>query len=395
MSINVTNRLHATEVDPDELAYIVLSFFGRGSNGGSRKPRYFKEGTEDSYIEFEYGKRGNLLKITAQPTLIETDLDTLQESIQQKLIDNQVEKIGQSVAFSFPSIKGYFRYDNLFQINPSLELLPDTHPLQIPFLLQFRYKSCDDFAIISRRKRAALTRYTRYLNVIANEVVEPPPRYTEQLWVYADDTKSSVWKQAGYIPPVALGDLEAFTPFEDTQRIDICEPNDYYKRSGSGFEGGLSLPNIATHLLDKVHSLRATDLEKFDRSAVWFKMSHDVYSTSSSSSFNALATSIECLLPENKSRCECCGQPVYEITRRFLDFLIAYAQPSPELQTEIVKLYKKYYPMRSGLTHGSALLASDLKPWAFMSEKSQEEYMIRLALHDTVRIAIINWLYQR
>jgi len=29
MSINVNNRLHATEVDPDELEYIVLSFFGR------------------------------------------------------------------------------------------------------------------------------------------------------------------------------------------------------------------------------------------------------------------------------------------------------------------------------------------------------------------------------
>jgi hypothetical protein len=115
MSINVTSRLHATEVDSDELANIVLGFFGRGSNGGSRKPRYFKEGAEDSYIEFEYGRRGNLLKITAQPTVAEADLNTLQESVQQKLIDNQVKKIGQSVAFSLPSIKGYFRYGNLFQ----------------------------------------------------------------------------------------------------------------------------------------------------------------------------------------------------------------------------------------------------------------------------------------
>src|SRR5437016_7667696 len=98
MSIDMTNRLHVAEVDSDELAYIVLGLFGRGSNGGTRKPRYFKEGTEDSYIEFEYGKCGNVLKITAQPTVAEADLNTLQESVQQKLIDNQVEKIGQSVA---------------------------------------------------------------------------------------------------------------------------------------------------------------------------------------------------------------------------------------------------------------------------------------------------------
>ena len=235
----------------------------------------------------------------------------------------------------------------------------------------------------------------RYLNIIANGVVEPPPRYTEQLWVYADDLKSSVWKQAGYIPTDDLSDLETFTPFEDTQRIDICEPNDYYRRSGFGFGEDLSFPTIASRLLDKISSLNAADLEKFNRSAVWFKMSHDVYSTSSSSSFNALATSIECLLPENKSECKCCGQPVYEITKKFLDFLKKYAQPTPELQTEIEKLYKKYYPLRSSLTHGSALLDADLKPWAFMSEKSQEEYIIRLALHNTVRIAIINWLNQR
>jgi hypothetical protein len=395
MSIDMTNRLHVAEVNSDELAHIVLGFFGRGSNGGSRKPRYFKENTEDSYIEFEYGKRGNLLKITAQSTVAEADLNMIQERVQQKLIDKQVDKIGQSVAFSCPPIKGYFRHDNLFQINPSLELPPDTHPLQFPFLLQYRYKSCDDFVINGRRKLAALTRYTRYLNVIANGVVEPPPRYTEQLWVYADDAKSSVWKQAGYIPSNALEDVEVFTPFEDARRIDIFEPSDYYKRGGFGLGEGLSLPKITSYLLDKINSLSATDLEKFDRSAVWFKMSHDVYSTSSSSSFNALATSIECLLPENKSKCECCGQPVYEITRRFMDFLKEYAKPSPELQTEIEKLYKKYYPMRSSLTHGSALLDSDLRPWAFMSEKSNEESMIQRALHDTVRIAIINWLNQR
>lgn len=154
------------------------------------------------------------------------------------------------------------------------------------------------------------------------------------------------------------------------------------------------MPTIASHLLDKISLLNATDLERFNRSAVWFNMSHDVYSRSSSSSFNALATSIECLLPENTSTCTCCGQPVYQITKKFLDFLKTYAQPNPELQMEIEQLYKKYYPLRSNLTHGSALLDADLRPWAFMSEKSQEEYLIRLALHNTVRIAIINWLNQ-
>ena len=395
MSIDITNRLYALEVDPDELASIVLGFSGRGSNGGTRRPRYFKEGAEESYIEFEYGKRGNLLKVTAQPTVAEADLKTLRQVVRQKLIDNQVEKIGQSVAFSLPSVKGYFRYGDLFQVNPSLELPPDTYPLQFPFVLQYRYTSCDDFAINGRRRLAALTRYTRYLNVIANGIIEPPPRYTEQLWVYADDVKSSVWKQAGYIPSVTLGDLEAFTPFEDAQRIDIFEPGDYYGRMGFGLGEGLVLSNITSYLLDKINALNATDREKFDRSAVWFKTSYDVFSRSSSSSFNALATAIECLLPENKATCDSCGQPVYKITERFMDFLKTYAQPSPELQAEIEKLYKKYYPMRSSLTHGSALLDADLRPWAFVSEKSHEESMIQRALHSTVRIAIINWLSQR
>jgi ribosome biogenesis GTPase A len=135
MSIDMTKRLHATEVDSDELAKNVLSFFGRGSNKGTRKPRYFKEKSEDSYIEFAYDKRGNLLRITAQPTVSKADLKAIQEMVKQKLIDKQVEKIGQSVAFSFPPINGYFRHSDLFQVNPSLELPPDTHPLQYPFVL--------------------------------------------------------------------------------------------------------------------------------------------------------------------------------------------------------------------------------------------------------------------
>lgn len=392
--MDVTKKLHAAEVDSDELEYIVLSFFGRGSNGGTRRPRYFKENTEDSYIEFEYGKRGNLLKITAQPTVAKTDLNSLQETVRQKLIDKQVERVGQSVAFSSSPIKGYFRYGNLFQINPGLELPPETHPMQFPFVLQYKYKSCDDFVINNRRRQAAVTGCTRYLNVIVNGVVEPPPRYTEQLWVYADDVRSSVWKQAGYIPTSTLEDLEVFTPFEDTQRIDIVEPGDYYNKHGFSLSEGLLLPTITCHLLDKINLLSAPDREKFDRSAVWFKMSHDVYSTSTSSSFNALATATECLLPDNKSKCECCGQPVYAITKRFMDFLKEYAQPSPEIQTEIEKMYKKYYPMRSSLTHGLALLDADLRPWAFMSEKSNEESTIQRALSNTVKVAIINWLLQ-
>jgi hypothetical protein len=395
MSIDVTDRLQAMKVDSDELEYIVLCFFGRGSNGGSRKPRYFQEGAEESYIEFEYGKRGNLLRITAQPAVTKTNLKALREMVQQKLIDNQVAKIGQSVAFSFPQIKGYFRHGDLFQINPSLELPPGTHPLQFPFVLQYRYMSCEDFSINSRRKRAALTRYTRYLNIIANASVEPPSRYTQALWVYGDDAKSSVWKTAGYIPSITLEDLDEFTPFEDVQRIDTFEPNDYYKRSGFGLGEGLSLSNITSHLLDKINVLSATDREKFDRSAVWFKMSRDMHSTSSSSSFNALATAIECLLPKNETKCDSCKQPVYKISKGFMDFLEQYAQPNPELQKEIEQLYKKYYPMRSSLTHGLALLDADLRPWAFMSEKSNEESIIQRALHDTVRIAIINWLNQR
>jgi hypothetical protein len=395
MSVNVTNRLHATKVDPDELEYIILGFFGRGSNAGSKKPRYFKENDEANYIQFEYGKRGNLLKITAQPTVAEADLDSIGERVQQKLLDNQIEKIGQSVAFSLPSIKGYFRYGNLFQINPGFELPPNTHPFQYLFVLQYRYKSCDDFSINHKRKLAALTRYTRYLNVIANGVVEPPRWNVEQLWVYADDMKSSVWKQAGYIPSSPLEDVAVFTPFDAAQRIDIFEPGDYYKQRGYGLDEGLPLPKIASYLLDKINSLSVADREKFDRSAVWFKMSRDVYNKSTSSAFNALATAIECLLPENKSTCEYCGQPVYQITQKFLEFLQYYAQPTSELREEIAKLYKKYYPMRSSLTHGSALLDADLRPWAFMSEKSNEESIIQRALHDTVRIAIINWLIQR
>jgi hypothetical protein len=323
------------------------------------------------------------------------DLKTLQDIVRQKLIDNQVEKIGQSVAFSLPSIKGYFRHGNLFQINPSLELPHETYPLQFPFVLQYRYTSCEDFSINARRRQAALTRYTRYLNVIANAAVEPPSRYAQALWVYANDAKSSAWRTAGYIPSIPLEDLDEFTPFEDAQRIDTFDASDYYKRIGFGLGEGLSLPNIASHLLDKITALSATDREKFDRSAVWFKMSRDMHNTSSSSSFNALATAIECLLPESEAKCECCKQPVYEISKRFMDFLKQYAKPSPELQAEIEQLYKKYYPMRSNLTHGAALLDADLRPWAFMSEKSNEESIIQRALHDTVRIAIINWLNQR
>jgi hypothetical protein len=81
MGVNVTKRFQTAEVDPDELEYIVFGYFGRGSNGGTRKPRYFKDGNEESYIEFEYGNHNNLLKITAQPGVKEADLIAIQEIV--------------------------------------------------------------------------------------------------------------------------------------------------------------------------------------------------------------------------------------------------------------------------------------------------------------------------
>ena len=76
---------------------------------------------------------------------------------------------------------------------------------------------------------------------------------------------------------------------------------------------------------------------------------------SRSAAYVALVQSIEALVPESKSKvCPSCRQPEYQLSRRFADFLEKYT-PS-ETYGDI---RKKLYAVRSELSHGKRLLASE------------------------------------
>jgi hypothetical protein len=176
--------------------------------------------------------------------------------------------------------------------------------------------------------------------------------------------------------------------------ISRVPADEYYSLQGLAL-GPLSLPNNFEDSLKIASHLSAEQYEKLLIALTSFMMSHNVWHDSRSLSYGSLVAAIEALLPEESPQnCKECGQPSYRIIRRFRDFLTIHA-PGREQESERKALQDRFYELRSGLTHGSNVLQSDLEPWNFYDRKGHVEDDLHRKLHRVVRSAILNWLWSQ
>jgi hypothetical protein len=293
-------------------------------------------------------------------------------------------KVGREYSFSSYRVEGWWRgARSEVQILPAHPDAP-TAPVEMaehPFILEFPLQWSALSSVASHRRVRDHRRLTLLLNaLLAGRTNAQVPRAPHAWGCFNDenDALQTRWVQNSYfgrLGPAVVEELSA--PGGDP--LEIIEAHLYFDVV-MGIDGrGLRLPSDLDESICRYRVLPAPRREEFDRAAYWLDLSSRQWSISMSASFAALVSAIEALINRRGP-----GS-----TKRFHDFLEHHA-PGASLAPQRSDMYD----LRSGILHGSELMALDQgiafgwdPPWE--AERNLYDKLRRLA-----RVAIRSWLVE-
>jgi hypothetical protein len=134
--------------------------------------------------------------------------------------------------------------------------------------------------------------------------------------------------------------------------------------------------------IDRFFALSADDKERFLRAGYWFQHASRVFRLSKSASFVALVSAIEALMPSSQASTK----------QQFVDFVEALVPGNSIPEAE----RKRFYQVRSALSHGGKLLASDHAGWGLQfTPKHLGEGRDTRVVSQIVQLVLHNWLATR
>src|SRR5262249_458055 len=139
-----------------------------------------------------------------------------------------------------------------------------------------------------------------------------------------------------------------------------------------------------------VSNLSRDHRDQFLRASYWFQHAQEVFPLSRSAAFVALVSAVEALMSElqGAGRCDACGHSIGPgPTRRFADFVEMYLPRSRVPEPE----RKRFYSLRSALSHGGKLLRDDHMLWQFEPKRLGEQTDMR-STWRIVHLVLHNWL---
>jgi hypothetical protein len=203
---------------------------------------------------------------------------------------------------------------------------------------------------------------------------------TKSHWVFEpfEDGKElkSIYLQEGYSWSGAVGETEDFSNVHNIPALKQIKPQEYLTRRGISIDQNLDVPEDLELLLDKFFALSPEDRDKFLRASYWFQLAADIFSRSKSAAFVALVSAIEAFIS---------GE--YQRTKKFVDFVEANLPGTPIPEAE----RKRFYRLRSNLSHGGGLLLGDHGSWGF-TQKGISEGNDTRTMWQIVQVVLHNWL---
>jgi hypothetical protein len=409
---NLDNIFHINEVDTEELISVLMNHFHHGSYPANNIFRLQKE-EFPYFVELVFNKQGSkIMKVKISSDFPDQELVEVEKKIDDTLIKNQEPSYEQIIAYCSNKVDGYFRYKNLFQIQPISESSPQL-PWAYgdhPFILQVSYLKSPEFTINNQRKTASSNKYIRLLNLFTAGKIYTQHKYTRNEWVMITDKPenwTSQWMQLGYIAKDLSQLTDSFTEITGLKEISKIPMQQFYDQRGISVSDSLVLPENIEKSLDIAFGLKEDKWIKFFIATTWYSKSNNLWNESHSASFLALVTALECLTDKPKSCPECgnspteaiescgkCGEKKYSLTKHFKAFLDKHVPfiNQPDWQQEKKLIYK----IRSDLTHGIDLLEHDLETaFHIFSARGQSQDSLHRNLHFITTIALINWLHSQ
>jgi hypothetical protein len=292
-------------------------------------------------------------------------------------------------------VSGWFRFQDIFQFFP----LPSDAPrpqfllADHPFILEFKYQSSSSASISIQREQ----RIGREIELICSALLFPKVwsigSQTQYRWTFeitADGNPISKFRQEGYVWRDAIIETNDFSQPGDLSSIAIVDNQTYYSRRGLSPGQDLDIPEDFVPLLTVFWRLTPADRDRALRASYWFQHAKLVSSVSSSAAFIALVSAVEALIPPSgpAAVCKDCGQLTGAgPTKRFVEFVEDHLPEGAIPKRD----RRRFYRLRSALTHGGRLLMTDHKGWGFTPNSIRENQDITM-LRQIVHFVFHNWL---
>lgn len=95
---------------------------------------------------------------------------------------------------------------------------------------------------------------------------------------------------------------------------------------------------------------------------------------------------------ENKGvkvhHCENCGQPMYAVKKKFIDYLVKYVSCTDKIKKKFNDLYK----LRSKIAHTGKLFLSDVEFSLMNIEQNNKEWFKYVEVRQLARLSLYRWL---
>jgi hypothetical protein len=383
------NILHCSETDQAEFEQIVSAYFGHGAQLSSEEISYGRV-HKGSALRLMYDENGLLQNVLPGPDLVSEDIPQLQQKIEAELLTRTSYKIRKRILFVSVPVEGWFRYRDKFQILPMPANAPKPTYLMgaHPFILEFRYPNSPDFMISNLRQGKIGRELELACSALLSFRIQSIGPETRHHWVFqpSEDGKelNSVYLQEGYACPGLVGETNDFTATDGLVALKQVEPGEYLSLRGISPGQALDVPSDFELSLDKFFALSGENRDRFLRASYWFQLAGDVFSRSKSAAFVALVSAIEALIPRPEKRNE------IGPTKLFTNFVEAQLPGTSIPEAE----RKRFYALRSDLSHGGTLLSGDHASWGFTQKGIAEGNDMRMVWW-IVQVVLRNWLITR
>ncbi len=399
---NLLEFFRAAEIEPSELSQIALSHFGSAADGGPTEVNFGGDGIGSYAIRLVYHnkEKQRLIKVVAGPTLSEESAGAFRAKIDRELQEPNKAEIGTAVLFAYLPVNGWFRYRDKFQIQPVPPNAPRGHSLfgDHPLLVQFPFRPSQTPFLGGYRRTAELRRIQPLLNCLL-EVSVFMPEASRHHWVLDTGASghTSQYRPAGYILPDRFS-ADSFAPVESIPSLARVDTQEYYARTVviNDPDRSLEIPESLELLLDRFFLAPLEVQSRFLRGCFWFDHAKNASVYSDSAAFTALISSIECLIPQDKSvgKCPVCDRPTGRgSVRRLVDFFDEFAPATTKFQEARTRLY---YEFRSRLSHGGELSFADRTLFfPALTPEGIEEQKLSREVWGLVKVVLLNWLHSR
>lgn len=399
---NLLHDLYADKVAPTELEPVLLAYFGRGRQLSIDEYAYGR--SEESYSISLHYLKGKLRAIRTGPAWDQQDLEPLRSAIQSALLGPSTTRVGRFVAFTAIPTTGAYRFRDVFQIFP---VPPDAPrpPYLIgdhPFLVEFHYPSVPDSMVDTSRR----VRVGREIELLLCALL-PFPIHGRRLnithhWVLDDQSESSKespssrFRQLGY-SWAGLNKLsrDHFSDISSIAQLVRRPAQEHFALRWISTDAVVTLPDTMDSLCEKVFTLPNKEKDRFFRACYWYQHASVVASLSSSAKYTALVIAVETLMPrpDNSQKCKTCNLSTGPSSNaRFSSFVEEYAPNA----TTTPEDRKRFYAIRSKLSHGDSLLHGDQGFFgpAFVP-KHTVEWSDMDRVQNIARVVLINWLLKK